>query len=107
MNLFYCPQHWGKLGEAREPLQLLDEMRSGLSAALIYSASPLTSVNRHNQKLAVGPGQEIMLAPGQTQEATLCAGTWVRWLARHVWQARVGQRGSAWWHWHRVQQTLL
>lgn len=81
MNSFSYPHHWGKLGEAREPLQLLDEMRSGLSAALIYSASPLTSVNRRNQKLAAGLGQEIMLAPGQTQEATLCAGMWVHRLA--------------------------
>lgn len=65
-------------------------MKPGLSAALIYSASPLTSVNRHNQKLAVGLGQGSMLARGQAPEAVLLASMWVRWLAWHVWQAGSG-----------------
>ena len=53
------------------PLSLLEEMRSGLSVALIYSASPLTPANRHNRKLAVVLGQESVLARGQAPEAVL------------------------------------
>lgn len=66
-----------------EPLWLLEDMRSGLSAALIYSASPLTSANRHNQKLATGLGRERVLARSQAPEAVLCVGMWVHWPAWH------------------------
>ena len=42
----------------------------------------------------MGLGEEVVLAPGQTQEAVLCVGMWVHRLARHARQARVGSEAQ-------------
>lgn len=51
-------------------------------------------MNRHHQKLSVGLGQEIMLAPGQTQEAVLCAGMWVHRLSGRPGSGSEAQHGG-------------
>lgn len=59
-----------------------------------------------SSKVGCGSGTGNGAGSRPSTRGRAACGMWVLWLAGHVWQAGVGQRGPAWWCWHTVQQTL-